>query len=637
MANGFTPNVTERDDEYIFELRDDVFLSVAYATEKKLRIQMWRKETMLPPDEGNIFGQAFRDKLVKQARDGFNEQDKPDNIPHIEEDIGIVATVMGAKTDDGQSLHDKLMEREGRTLTERLITMGEESATLFHTPEKMPHAACKHRGHTEVYDMDSREFRMWLRAEFRRTEAERLQAIAEADRERAIEAMGALAPDDIHDRPLQLPRPQPIPPQVLTTAVDELKATAVLDGPEEQVFLRVGGHDGNIYVDLCNEHWQAVKITKEGWMILPSDEVPIRFVRSNTMRPLPLPEAGGSVDELRRLLTLGEDSEDAESSWSLVLAWLVQSLVPDGGQYPVLVLLGGHGTAKTTTIEMLRDLVDPAAVAHEHSYKDVRDVYIECVAGWVVAMDNLSKLPDWLSDTVCRLSTGGGYKTRTLYTNRDQEVFLAQRPVAMNGISDVATKPDLLDRALLVDLPVIKVSDRKYLKDLRADFQKHRPAILGALFDAMAAGLKNVDSVDLTGRIPRMADFARWAVACEQKLGRKAGSFMDAYEISDEEAMRTALENEPIWHVIEELARKHDAIEPLIGTMKQLLNELNIMETDEPLKRSKDWPKTEHKLTEVRRTLAPTLRKLGVQWEKMPGSRREGRRYQLYYQSPSAG
>jgi hypothetical protein len=632
MANDFTPDVQERDDEYIFGLRNDVFLSVAYATEKKLRVQMWRKETMLPPDEGNIFGQAFRDKLIKQARGGFNEQGKPDVIPHIEEDIGLVATLLGAKgLDDGKSLHDKLIEREGRTLTERLITLGEASAVLFHTPDKVAHAACKRLGHTEVYDMGSKEFSMWLRAEFRRSERERLEAIAKADRERAIEAMGALAPDDIHNRPLEVPRPQPIAPQVITTAVDELKSTAVLDGPEEEVHLRVAGHRGKFYVDLCNDQWEAVEISKEGWRILASDVVPIRFVRSNIMRPLPHPTKGGSVDELRRLLTLGDESEETEAAWTLLLAWLIQSLAPDGGQYPVLILLGGHGTAKTTTLEMLRDLVDPAVVPHEHTYQNVREVYIECVAGWVLAMDNLSSLKDWLSDTICRLSTGGGFKTRTLYTNRDQEVFLAQRPVAMNGISDVASKPDLLDRALLVDLPVIKVSDRKYLRELKAEFYQHRPAILGALFDAMAQGLRNVDAVDLTGRLPRMADFARWAVACEEALGRDAGSFMDAYEESSESAMQTALESEPIWRVLYELARKHTAEDPWTGNMKQLLNELNTMETDEPLKRSSDWPKTERKLSEIRRTLAPSLRKLGVHIEKVSKSKRKGRRYSLYF------
>lgn len=176
-----------------------------------------------------------------------------------------------------------------------------------------------------------------------------------------------------------------------------------------------------------------MEISPQGWKIVPSAELPIRFVRSNMMRPLPHATRGGSLDELRRLLTLGNDHPATKDTWSLMLSWLVQALRPNGGQYLVLVLLGGHGTAKSTTLEMLRELVDPAVVLYEHTVSNVREVYIECVASWVFALDNISSLPDWLSDTICRLATGGGFKTRTLFTNRDQEIFRAQRPTILNG------------------------------------------------------------------------------------------------------------------------------------------------------------------------------------------------------------
>lgn len=627
------PKVTEQNDEYIFELRDGVFISAAFATEKKLRFQLWRQTVMLPPDEGNIFMQSFRDKLVAQARGGFNEPSKKtDAIPHIEEDIGLVAVILGDRSDGGKSLHEKLQEQEGPSITEKLITLAEENAVLFHTPEKVAHAACTRNGHIEVYELRTREFKMWLRSEFRRTERERLEALARADRERAIEAAGALASAELTDQPLSIERPPAIPATAIELAIGELEATAILGSPEEEVHLRVAGHDGKIYIDLCNAAWEVVEISKEGWKITGKD-IPVRFVRSNVMKEMPRPKSGGSVKELRRLLTLGEDSEEA---WSLVLAWLMQSLRPNGGQYPVLILLGGHGTAKSTTLEMLRELVDPAVVPHEHSYRDARELYIECVASWVLAMDNLSSLPDWLSDTVCRLATGGGFKTRTLFTNRDQEVFKAKRPAIMNGISDVASKADLLDRALLVDLPVIKEADRKYLEELWADFREHQATILGALCDAMSAGLRAVGEVDLTGRLPRMADFARWAVATETALGVDAGSFMEAYTSSRSDATETALEAEPIWRVLYEFAKKHGDDDPWLGNMKQLLGELNIMETDDALKRSKDWPKTERKLSDIVKRLGPALLELGVHVEKAPGSRREGRRYRLFFREAAA-
>jgi hypothetical protein len=132
-----------------------------------------------------------------------------------------------------------------------------------------------------------------------------------------------------------------------------------------------------------------------------------------------------------------------------------------------------------------------------------------------------------------------------------------------------------------------------------------------------------------------MADFARWAVATETPLGREAGSFMEAYDVSRVSATETALEAAPIWRVLYELARKHDAETAWVGNMKELLNELNIMETDDALKRSKDWPKTERKLSAIVKRLGPALLELGVHIGRVNKSTREGRRYALYYHEPT--
>jgi hypothetical protein len=370
-----------------------------------------------------------------------------------------------------------------------------------------------------------------------------------------------------------------------------------------------------------------VEISVEGWRIISSDETPIRFVRSNAMKELPRPTRGGSVGELGRLLMLSE--EDAEESWSLILAWLVQALAPCEGDYPILVFLGGHGTAKSTHTEMLRELVDPAVVEHQSTYKETRDVYIDLVASWILALDNVSELPNWLSDVLCRVSSGGGFKTRTLFTDRDQQIFKGKRPSVMNGIADVVKNPDILNRSLLVELPPIPKRQRKEDKELWAEFYEKRPAILGALFDAVAVGLAKQDSVVLEEK-SRLADFDRWAVATEEALGMEPGTYLRARQLSSESASETALEAEPVWRVLYDLAYQHPEVEPWVGTMKELLAELNSRETDDALKRSKDWPKTERKLSAILSRIKPDLLERGVHIHKAPGSRREGRRWKLY-------
>src|SRR5215217_3707779 len=546
-SDDFVPEIVdEQDDEYTFKLRDDVFVAVRFASEKKLRFQMWRKMVMLPADEGNIFTQSFRDRLVAQARDGFNEPDKPDNIPHIADDLGKLATVLGHRGDGGKSMQEKLAEQEGSSITERLITVAEEGAALFRTPEQVPHAVCQKPDHQEILLVESREFRVWLRGEYRRKERERLEEIARAERERMLEVVGALAPKDLTDAPLTVKRPPIIPPASFATAIEEIKATAMLEGPVEEVHLRVAGSDGKVYVDLCNAKWEAVEVSKEGWKVIPSAELPVKFVRSNAMKELPHPASGGSVEELRQMLTLPEES--SEESWSLIMAWVMQALTPCEGDYPILVLLGGHGTAKSTHTEMLRELVDPAVVEHEHerTYHEVRQVYIDVTTSRLLALDNVSQLPDWLSDVLCRVSSGGGFKTRTLFTNRDQEIFKGKRPIIMNGISEVVKNSDILDRSLLVDLPPIPGNRRKYDKLLWAEFNERRPRILGALFDAMSAGLTNEEDVVLEDEHKsRLIDFDRWAVATEEALDIEPGTYVKARKFSRESASETASKPRP--------------------------------------------------------------------------------------------
>jgi hypothetical protein len=627
----FSPKVTEQDDEYIFELRDGVHVAVRFASEKKLRFQMWRDATMLPADEGNIFTQSFRDRLVAQARDGFNEAGKPDNIPHIAEDIGTMATLLGNRGDGGKSMQEKLIEQEGGTIIERLITIAEEGAKLFRTPEQDPHAVCKRAGHQEVLLVNSPQFRVWLRGEFKCREKERLQTVARIERERMLDMMGALAPDSLADEPLHVPRPPVIPPAALATAVAEIEAAALLEGPVEEVYLRVAGHDGKVYIDLCNEKWEAVEISKEGWKIIPSEAIPMKFVRSNAMKELPYPVPGGSVDELKEMLTLPEENSD--ESWSLILAWVMQALIPCKGDYPILVLLGGHGTAKSTHTEMLRELVDPAVVEHEHekTYHDLKVLYIEVTTSWILAMDNVSQLRDWLSDILCRVSSGGGFKTRSLFTDRDQQIFKGKRPIIMNGISDVVKNSDILDRSLLIDLPPIPPHRRKYDKVLWTEFNERRPRILGALYDAVAYGLLKQDHVVLEDEHKsRLIDFDRWAVATEAALGIEPGTYVKARKLSRESASETALEAQPVWRPLFAIAADYDANDPWLGTMKELLAELNDREPDDALRRSKDWPKTERKLSAILNRIKPDLMERGVHIMKATGSRREGRRYKLY-------
>jgi hypothetical protein len=232
-----------------------------------------------------------------------------------------------------------------------------------------------------------------------------------------------------------------------------LEAQAQFDGPERQVCVRVAEHDGRIYLELADEFWRCVEIGLHGWCI--ADDPPVRFRRPPGMLPLPIPVRGGSVDQLAPLLNL-RDHDD----FVLVVAWLLAAL-RSSGPFPLLVLSGQQGSAKTVLSKLLPALVDPNAAPVRALPRDDRELFIASNNGHVLAFDNLSNLSASLSDTLCRLASGGAYATRALYSNFDEILFTATRPIILNGIEGVISRPDLADRALMLTLDAISDTQRR--------------------------------------------------------------------------------------------------------------------------------------------------------------------------------
>jgi hypothetical protein len=175
-----------------------------------------------------------------------------------------------------------------------------------------------------------------------------------------------------------------------------------------------------------------------------------------------------------------------------------------------------------------RGLIDPNEAPLRRPARDDRDLMIAATNGWVVAFDNLSGVRPDLADALCSLATGGGFATRALFTDDDEKLFSAMRPIMVNGIADLATRSDLLDRAISLTLPAIPDDRRRDEALLWRRYERVRPGLLGALLDAVSAGLRNLPDVDLD-RLPRMADFVKWAVACAPALGWEPERFLDAY------------------------------------------------------------------------------------------------------------
>ena len=239
--------------------------------------------------------------------------------------------------------------------------------------------------------------------------------------------------------------------------------------------------------------------------------------------------------------------------------------------------------------------------------RDDRDLFIAATNSHVLAFDNVSGLQPWLSDALCRIASGGGFSTRQLYTDLDEVLFDAQRPIILNGIEDIVTRADLADRAILLTLSPIPDEKRKSEEELKADFEAARPAILGVLLDGVAHGLARLPFTKLD-RLQRMADFALWGTACETAFWEK-GTFQSAYAGNREEAVETILEGDPVAVTLRALMKDRTK---WTGTASALLRELD-EKADEGVKRSKTWPKVARSLSNRLRRAAPFLRTVGIE------------------------
>ncbi len=381
--------------------------------------------------------------------------------------------------------------------------------------------------------------------------------------------------------------------EALGNAVSVIDALATIDGPECEVFVRIGQHADRTYLFLGDQAGQVVEIDAEGWRLC--DRPPVRFVRPSSMRALPVPERGGDLDDLRRFINVGDDD-----SFALLLGWLAASLQADA-PCPALVLTGEQGSAKSTTARVLKALIDQSAGPLRSEARDPRDLQIASRHSWLLCFDNLGRLTPWLSDCLCRLATGGGFATRELYSDSDEVIFDARRPVVLNGIEDIVSRPDLLERAVLLRHPAIAESKRRLEADLWAEFERERPRLLGALLDRLSAGLRQRPAVQLD-RLPRMADFARLAVACEQAAGERP-TFLDAYSGNQRSGHELALEDDQL---ADTLRRFIDGLPDGAwqGTATELLAALTPLASDP---KARDWPKRANALTGRLRRLAPAL------------------------------
>jgi hypothetical protein len=540
---------------------------------------------LLPPPGSSTSGTAGNDPFTKMVDHIVAETAKDPSYPFQPNVSKLLAEIKRKARAAFEQLRErlrengfrrwseleKLVDAEIRNLEEAektaeqrdadaLLRTAKAEVALFHSPDKRTYADVRVNKARETWPLMGTGFRRWLRYKHR------------------IQSGG----DSISDT-------------ALSQAIKDLDAEASYDSPEREVFVRVAQHDGVLYIDLADESWRAIEIDESGWRIDP--EPPVRFRRSAGMLPLPEPQRGGDIADLDQFLNLGPRDR------ALFVAYIQAALRPMK-EYPVLPISGEQGAGKTTLCEIVRALVDPSKPATTSFPRSEENLVVHANNSHLLVFDNISSLQGWQSDALCRLSTSSGFHKRQLFSDGEEWTFDGCRPVMLNGIEDILSHADLIDRSTPLVPDPLDEDQRMTKEEFWAEFEKERPRIVGAFLDSLSDGLRRLPSVKLHHHKPRMLDFAKWGVACEQ---HNPATFEDAYFANRRGMLGMVLEQDAVAKALVDWVATWSNKHRWRGNATLLYRLLE--KVRDQLAR---WPRTAHHLSGRLRRAAPNLRHVGI-------------------------
>jgi len=386
-----------------------------------------------------------------------------------------------------------------------------------------------------------------------------------------------------------------------------------------RVHTRVARLGECLIVDLGTPDGQVVEVSADGWRLLAGSPVPFR--RGPSYASLPLPERGGTLDDLRAVFQM------PEPDFAVVLGFVLSTFMPEG-PFPVLNLTGPSGAGKSKLTEMIKAFTDPGSPALRRLPGSEADLFKFAQGNHVLAFENVSAISHGMSDALCSISTGSGFAKPLRGAHGEEVVLHACCPVILNGVGGAVTKGDLMQRVWQVDLAPFGHPDHQdHAQALRSSFPAHGAKAFGVILDMLAAGLRTLPSVKACGST-RMIKAATWVEACTADIGWKPGQFMTHLDGLARDGAEVAVDGNFLLRGLVTLLEK---VGVFVGTMTEMLKAAAEISPDA----AKQFPKPNKVGPELDRH-SQTLQRLGVSYAKVKGSLRDGRRYRFELSLPVA-
>ncbi|WP_105618646.1 hypothetical protein [Vallitalea okinawensis] len=394
----------------------------------------------------------------------------------------------------------------------------------------------------------------------------------------------------------------------ISQAINAIEAGAIFSTEPKNVGKRVVKVDNTFNYDLANSKYQYIRIAPSGCKV--TNDSNVYFSRSGNMRTQVMPDFSLNCRELFDLLKKHFRFK-TKNDLILLATYLVSCFVPDI-PHPILVLYGEKGAAKSTSMKMIKSIVDPSIQGLITMPNSKQDLAVVLANNYMPSFDNLDIITPEKSDMLCMAATGGGFAKRQLYTDDEEVILTFKRCVMLNGINIVATRPDLLDRSILIELERISEEERKTEEEVWEEFDADKPKILGAILLTLSKAM-SMYNIIRPKKLGRMADFTKWGYISAEVLELGGDKFLKAYLDNQSKANEEAVGSHPVAATVQALMRDKDSYESSVSDLLVALE--RVAEVEKIDIKVKSFPKAPNILSKRLKEVKSNLALIGITYD----------------------